>query len=189
MNVSISVEQASLEKTLRKLRDIPERAARKALRRGVSKGGTLALQAARATAPKGLTGLFRRSLAKREKTYSSVFVSIVGQRARGKAFNAKTVALANKRTGALSKGLSGRGLPPSIAWIEKGTKPHAIRSRKWMAWTVTKGGSRRTKPLYSRSVRHPGHRARPMLLDAARRTQPQRLAAIRNEVERELMKG
>ncbi len=81
-----------------------------------------------------------------------------GQRKRGKAFSAKTFALANKRTGKLSKGLSGRGLPPSIHWIEKGTTWHRIASRRLLAWSVVGGRSRLTKPRYARAVRHPGAR-------------------------------
>lgn len=190
MNVGIAVEQASLQRTLQKLKDIPERAGRKALKRGVSKGATITLQAARGQAPKGQTGLFRRSLAKRERTYKgSVFVAVIGQRSRSKAFSAKTIALADKRTGKLSKGLSGRGLPPSIGWIEKGTAPHPINSRKLLSWSVGRGRSRFATPRYARSVRHPGSKGQPMLLNAARSTQATRLAAIRTEVETELRKS
>lgn len=188
--LQVVVQQAALDSTLKKLETIRGSVARRALRKGVFRAGSETLVSAKVAAPKGRTGQFRRSLSKKDIRYSAqgAYVSIVGQRSR--RFTARQVATANRKTGLISKGISGRGQAPPIHFIEKGTKPHAIRAKnkKLLRWNIIAGGVRLRTARVAEAVKHPGTRGTGFIAKTEQRMRARNLRTIRRTIEMELLK-
>lgn len=191
--LQVNVQQAALNATIRKLQSIPPGAGRRALRTGVFKAGSETLQQSKAFAPVGRTGQFKRSLAKKDLRYatSGTYISIVGQRSRkNRPFTPRQQASANRKTGRISKGLSGQGDAPAIHWLERGTSPHVIRARnkKLLAWNIIAGNKKISPPRFAKVVQHPGHKATGFLGTVERRYRARRIQTIRKAAEAELIK-
>lgn len=189
-NVTLTTNGQSVQRTFAALQRVDARLARRALRRGVFKAGSETVKQAKAAAPRGRTGQFRRSLAKKDLRYAAqgTYVSLVGQR-KGRQYTARQVASANKKTGLISKGLSGRGKAPAIHWIESGTKPHTIQPKKkprlW--WNVIRGGAILSRPRSATRVTHPGHAGTGFLARTEIRFRATRVATVKREVIREVL--
>jgi hypothetical protein len=113
------------------------------------------------------------------------YVSLVGQR-RKKQFTARQVAAAGRRTGILSKGLSGRGKAPAIHWLESGTKPHRIKKSGsgLLWWNIGKGGYYHS-PRAAKQVRHTGHKGTGFLSKVEKTHRLGRIRRIRSEINLE----
>ncbi len=190
MRLTTFIDQRSLNKTLKKLADVPGSVGRKALRKGVFKAGSDTLKAAKSAAPKGRTGAFRRSLARKDirRADRGYYASLVGQNVRRVATD-KQIASAKKKSGRLSGGLSGAGLYPPIHLVESRVRRHKIRSSgKPLAWNRGRGGALLPGIRRAQVVKHPGHRGTGFLNKVERAGRSQRLRTIKNEIEAELRK-
>lgn len=186
MEFRASLDQRSLDQTLRRLQAIGGRPGRTVLRKATAKVGSETLKQARAAAKRGRTGNFARSLAKKDKRYAKdgTYVSIVGQNTRRRSTE-RQIQRSRRRAGMLSRGLSGRGQQPAIHWIEAGTSPHTIRAknRRRMYWTIGRGGQRISR-RQAVQVRHPGHRGTGFLGRIEQRYRGSRINTFRREIDR-----
>lgn len=180
MELEATVSQADLTRTLRKLDAIGGRPCRAVLRKATARVGSATVKQVRNAAPRGETGNFRRSIAKKDRSYShdGTYVSIVGQNRKRRSTSKQRARLA--RRGALSRGLSGRGLQPSIAWIEGGTRPHAIRPVSARALYWRSAGRIRG----AHRVRHPGHAGSGFLSKTERSYRGNRVRMFATEIEK-----
>lgn len=188
VQVRVQIQQAALDATIRKLQSLPGRIGRRALRIGVEKAGSMTLSQAKSAAPRGRTGQFKRSLAKKDLRDASkgMYTALVGQN-RSKSGTARQIAAANRRTGRVSKGLSGQGFAPAIHWLNSGTKPHAIRAKnkRLMVWNIGANRAVLNPARAAVAVKHPGHAGTGFLTNVETRYRAQRLRTIRREAEAE----
>jgi hypothetical protein len=125
-------------KVQRMLRELPDRIERKVLRQAINVATTPAVRAAKRLAPKGESGLLKKSIGKKIKTYkrTNTAVALVGPR---------------KQTVGEYKGKPRK--PSKYAHlVERGTKAHKIT-------VVFKDGHKAT-------FSHPGSKAKPFLKNA-----------------------
>ena len=189
--IDIRLAERDVKRAVRSLERVPPRIGRSALRKGVFKAGSDTLKDARKTAPRGRTGQFRRSLAKKDirNARQGVYTSIVGQKKKltNTARQAARIARNSKR---VSRGLSGQGFRPSIAWIEKGTKAHIIRPRRkrLLHWIIGKNRVVLRNMRHAKRVRHTGHAGTGFLERTEKQGRAKRLRivaqTIRSEVRR-----
>jgi hypothetical protein len=189
--VNAGLTHRSVSRTIASLTNVDARVARAALRKGVFRAGSETVKQSKAAAPRGRTGQFRRSLAKKDIRYAATatYVSLVGQR-RNRQYTSRQIASANRKTGLLSKGLSGRGKAPPIHWIEAGTKQHTINprggNRLW--WNVVRGGVLLARPRSAMKVTHPGHAGTDFLFRTEVRYRQQRIKTVQREMLREIVR-
>ena len=186
---------------LKALAAIDAKIARKSVKDGVKRAGTKMLGRARSNAPRGKTGLFRRTLAKRDRSYGkgTRHISVVGQRYK-KQFPSKSRASARRKNHGLSTGLSGQGLVTPIHLIENRTRRHTIVPKRhrgpdaWLAWIprTVRGKNGRLRAggkrdiLFAKKVLHPGTRGTKFLRRTAQRYRAEPSSVIRRQIERDL---
>jgi hypothetical protein len=121
---AIEIKLDGLETTLRRLQAFPVKVQKKCLRSAVAAGAVPLVRAAKSASPQR-TGIFRRSLASKLKSYQSgaVYVSIVGQADKIRS---------SKKVRARRGGISGRGGNVPIHFIENLTRPHRIPLRDYV---------------------------------------------------------
>lgn len=153
---AIEIKLDGLETTLRRLQAFPVKVQKKCLRSAVAAGAVPLVRAAK-SASQQRTGIFRRSLASKLKSYQSgaVYVSIVGQANKIRA---------SKKVRAGRGGISGRGQIVPIHFVEDGIKPHVIsrRSMRALGFPLSSG-----QMVFRGSVQHPGHAGRHVIRKAA----------------------
>ena len=142
--------------TVRKLLDLPAKIQARCMRKAVNAGGAPLVKAAKRFAPR-LTGLFKRSLDQKIKSYRAgqVVVSIVGQKSEVK----------NRRKLRKGRGgISGRGDLVPVHFVEESTKPHRIpkAGRGPLVLRSRSGAS-----VIVGSVQHPGTRGQHPIRRAA----------------------
>lgn len=152
-----TIELEGLAETRQRLLQLPDRIQKRCMSKAVRAGGALFVKAAKRNAPR-LTGLFKRSLAQRVKSYQAgkVVVSITGQQ--------NTVKNRRKlRRG--RGGISGRGDLVPIHFVEENTKPHRIpKEGRGMLILRNRSGGR---VLVYSVVHHPGTRGQHPIRRAA----------------------
>lgn len=190
MSFQAIVTRESEIRTKRNLERIYDRTRRRSVRDGIRQVGQRTTKAAKAAAPRGRTrGQFMRSLAHKERSYANrnIYLTMIGQN-RDRRSTARQVALAAKRTGRISRGLSGQGKEPAIHWIEAGTSSHRIapRSARRLYWNIRKGDVR--VPMESaEAVTHPGHAGTGFLSQTERRLRESNAALVINKVQRDIV--
>ncbi len=164
----VSLDGAS--QLIAELERLPKNVKRRVLGKMVRAGGTVSLNKVRSNAPKGKTGLFKRSLDKNQKTYGSgAVVSMIGQQKR-KKFSDKTRDRARGKKGG---GISGKGFAPPIHLVNSATKSHRILGAKrglirrlfQLAWNrrnvarnkpIAFRVAGKRKPIFRQWANHPG---------------------------------
>lgn len=181
MAYGIKVKLEGLEDVLKRLGTVRKAVQGRIVRKALEKATKPILSAAKAKAPKGATGLLRKSLGRKAKTYrrSGTSMIILGPRT-GFAKQGKK----GKKITALGKKFRAAGVNPSkyAHLVEKGTKPHSLG----------KGSQLRTRRtltalLIGRSIQHgaghPGTKAQPFLAPAWAGQKAQAEETIRSEIE------
>jgi hypothetical protein len=107
-----------LPETVKRLQALPDKIQKRAMSKAIRAGGNVFVKAAKRNAPRA-TGLFKRSLDQKVKSYrgGAVTISIVGQKSE-----VKSRRKLRKGRG----GISGRGQLVPIHFIEEDTRPHRI---------------------------------------------------------------
>lgn len=199
--IRAKLDQRSMRKTLKKIAEIDTKIAKRSVKDAVKQAGAEMLKKAKSAAPKGKTGLFRRTLGKRDRSYGrgSRHIAVVGQRFQA-SFPPKTQASARRKNFGLSTGLSGKGLFVPIHLIENRTRPHVIRPKKsrgpkaWLAYIPSqvraKNGrmrtGRRRDIIFAKAVRHPGTTGTRFLKETARRNRFMPISVMRKKLESDL---
>lgn len=181
--------ERELKKTIRKLGRLDSKVGRKVLREAVFKEGSTTVKQLKRACPKGRTGQSRRSLAKKDirNAKQGVYTSIAGMNWK-KGSTAKQAASAIRKIGSInvSRGLSGRGKPPAVWWLDRGTKAHRIKAvnAKMLWWKIVKG-DKDIQPWRSDiQVIHPGHKGTGFVSKTERRYRTSRIRNIRARIER-----
>lgn len=181
--MSAGIKITGVDATMKKLDRFSGSVRRKIIRKAVRVGGKVHLDTAKQMAPRGTTGLFRRSMRQVVRSYAKkgVFISIVGQQ-KDKHFSDKAKAVAARKTGGLSGGISGTGRVVPIHLVDQPTKPHRIlsnsASEKPMAFLA--GGSVR----FARTVDHPGTAGHRFMERAESSSRQRARAAFTEEAKR-----
>lgn len=186
-------EIEGVEAAVKKLERFTGSVQRKVVRKGVNAGGAIQLKRARALAPKGKTGFFRRSLTKVTRSYAKrgVFVSLVGQQKK-KTFSDKAIATANKRKGGSGGGISGQGKVVPIHLIENPTKPHVQRQSAAMRRRGRRRAARKVMvfrsgggTIFASKINHPGTKGAGFLKQAESSSRAAVSAAMASKISAE----
>lgn len=175
--VDLRIQTVGIERTLQKLSEYPEKVQRRALRLAVSAGGTVLVRAVKANSPR-LTGLFRRSIAAKVKSYQggAVVVAIAGQTSQVRS---------RKKLGPGRGGISGRGEVVPIHFLERDIKPHRIGVRRSRALILLIDGE---VLAFRKSAMHPGHRGYRMVERAAAQAGGEAQARVEEKLREEVEK-
>jgi len=161
-----------VQQTQRALNSLETRVRKKVLRKSVRAGGGVILKGERKHAPRS-TGLFKRSLAQKVKSYKSGnVVSIVGQKKGAKITSRKKL-----RKG--SGGISGRGQVVPIHLVDQPTRHHIIWPRNRQAILIGSG-------QFTARVRHPGTSGARFMQRTESETRTPALRAFRTKTEQEV---
>lgn len=171
LQIGMTLDARSANRTIGKLAGLPDHVGRKLLREGTFKTGSRLTKQVKRVAPRGRTGNFHRTIAKKDLRYAkdNTYVSLVGVNRKKRATVKQTAKLISK-TGFISRGLSGQGKPVPLHFIERGTAPKIIRFKPdrnsvggYLYWNIVRGDKRVPRRRRRYSVRHPGSRARPFV--------------------------
>jgi hypothetical protein len=180
--VATEIARVTLEglpETVRKLAELPKRIEKRCMTKAVRAGAAPLVKAAKAAAPR-LTGLFKRSLDSKVKSYAQgrVTVAIVGQ---------KKQVTQRKKLRRGRGGISGRRDLVPVHFVEEDTRPHRIpkEGRGPLTLRLPSG-----QTVTVSSIQHPGTRGQHPLrraADAASGVAAQQFTEkLRVEVDREV---
>lgn len=170
-----------LPETRRRLIQLPDRIQKRCMSKAVRAGGALFVKAVKRNAPR-LTGLLKRSLAQRVKSYQAgkVVVSITGQ---------QNMVRNRRKLRRGRGGISGRGDLVPIHFVEENTTPHRIpkEGRGPLVLRSRSGASVIVGSVWHPGTRgqHPIRRAADSQAGAAAQELPKKLAI---EVDTEVAK-
>lgn len=152
------IEVEGMATVLGQLRALDRKVKRKIMRKATNAGAKELHKEARRLAPR-TNGFLRMSLKVVIKAGKNAVFAKIGQE-KNKQFNRKRFK---------GSGLNKRGYAAPIWWIERGTKRHAIlASKRALAWTAGKRKGSKGKPIFAKSIKHPGSRAQRLLERAGR---------------------
>ena len=161
-----------IKRTQRALDELETRVRKKVLRKSVRAGGAVILKVERKHVPR-MTGLLKRSLAQKVKSYKSGnVIAIVGQKKGAKITARKKL---RKGTG----GISGRGDVVPIHLVDQPIQPHEITPTNARAMRIG-------QDQFVGRVRHPGHRGRRFMWRAAGESRGPAISAFRTKTELEV---
>jgi len=142
-----SVKLEGVAETIQRLIALPDKIQKRCMAKAARAGGAPLVKAAKRYSPR-LTGLFKRSLAQKVKSYQAgkVVISITGQQNE----------VRNRRKLRRGRGgISGRGDLVPIHFVEENTKPHRIPKEGRGPLTLR---SRSGGQVIVGAVQHPGTR-------------------------------
>lgn len=150
--------------------------------KAVGEANKLYLRAAKNAAPKGLTGLFRRSLASVVRRYArnGAYIGLTGQQ-KDKRFSEKATARASRRAGGRG-GLSGSGRVVPIHLVESPTRRHVIEAKNKTGMLAFRAGG---GLIVTPRVNHPGTRGTGFLRRSEKQSRAAANAAFRSSLKQQ----
>jgi len=164
-----------LAEATRRLRELPDRISKRVIRKSVNAGAQPMVKTVRSNTPRR-TGLTRRSMAVKLKSYRSAAVAVIGQDKRSRP------KVRRGAGGGGGGGISGRGYPVPIHLVDAPTRPHTIAGRvlRWLRGSTV---------FHARAVRHPGTRGQAVMsrsfASARSAAESAMVEKMRGEIDRE----
>lgn len=193
LNIKVELTDSSVRNTIRRLNGLPDAIGRKALREATFKTGAKLAKQAKMAAPRGRTGTFHRSIRKKDLRFASnyTYVSVIGANKKRRSTVKQTAGLI-RRSGFLSRGISGQGKTVPLHFIERGTSPHVIKNKsgsgaKAIYWNIVRPDAK-VPTRRAATVRHPGARARPFLEKTERRNRASNKTFFRRYIDRAVLR-
>ena len=183
--MAVEFRVVGIDRAVKQLKELDYKTRKKVMRKAVRAGIAPIVKAAKRNAPQ-TTGLLKRSITTKVKTYavSGTVVGVVGQR-KVKREDGRYTAAAAGGTKKLKKGrggISGRGDVVPIHLVENAVSPHSITAIRAQALAI----GARMGYAYVYHVNHPGHRGRHFMDAAVRQSEGQSMRAFRDKLEFEI---